>query len=309
MDLMKTEASEISGRTGLICLLGSPVAHSISPAMHNEAFRLLGMDYRYLAFDVGEEALPAAVEGLKALGARGWNLTMPDKSRMAGLCDALSPAAELTGSVNTVVNEGGVLTGHSTDGYGYMESVRQEGFDPAGKTMTLLGGGGAAAAICTQAALDGMKEIRVFNRKGRSLERMAELSEKLKTALSCSVRSCDLEDQEMLADSIRSSDILTNASSVGMIKKSLSVSGGKTEPAEASENDSLIRDPRMLRPDLFVSDIIYEPRSTRLLKIAQARRCRTANGLHMLLYQGAAAFRLWTGKEMPVEMIRQRFFQ
>ena len=296
MDQWNTETAGISGRTGLICLLGSPVSHSISPAMHNEAFRLLGLDYRYLAFDVGEDVLPAAVEGLKALGACGWNLTMPDKSRMAKLCDKLSPAARLTGSVNTVVNDHGVLTGHTTDGYGYMESIRQAGFGPEGKTMTLLGGGGAAVAVCTQAALDGMKEIRVFNRKGRSLSRMDEMAERLKKASSCRIISCDLADQESLSASIRESDILTNASSVGM--------GRDPDDADAC----LIREPQMLHPGLIVSDLIYEPRQTRLLRMAEAQGCRTLNGLYMLLYQGAAAFQLWTGERMPVDRIREKFF-
>ena len=106
----------ITGHTGLICLLGSPCAHSISPMMHNAAFEALDLDYRYLAFDVNEETLPAAVDGLKAMNARGFNLTMPDKNRMVSLCDRLSPAARLIGAVNTVVNDNGVLTGHNTDG-------------------------------------------------------------------------------------------------------------------------------------------------------------------------------------------------
>ena len=125
--------SSITGHTGLICLLGSPCSHSISPMMHNAAFEALHLDYCYLAFDVDEEALPAAVEGLKAMHARGFNLTMPDKNRMAGLCDRLSPAAEIIGAVNTVVNDGGILTGHNTDGVGYMRSVKDAGFDLLGK--------------------------------------------------------------------------------------------------------------------------------------------------------------------------------
>ena len=123
----------ITGHTGLICLLGSPCSHSISPMMHNASFETLDLDYRYLAFDVNEEALPAAVRGLKALGARGFNLTMPDKNRMVSLCDELSPAAEIIGAVNTVVNENGILIGHNTDGVGYMRSVKDAGYDITGK--------------------------------------------------------------------------------------------------------------------------------------------------------------------------------
>ena len=120
-------APAITGHTGLICLLGSPCAHSISPMMHNAAFRALGLDYCYLAFDVNEQALPDAVRGLKAMGVRGFNLTMPDKNEMVALCDELSPAARLIGAVNTVVHENGRLTGHNTDGAGYMQSVKEAG--------------------------------------------------------------------------------------------------------------------------------------------------------------------------------------
>ena len=215
---------------------------------------------------------------------------------MAQLCDRLSPAAALTGAVNTVVNEGGILYGHTTDGLGYLESIRQAGFSPEGRTMTLLGGGGAAVAICTQAALDGMKEIRIFNRKGKSLDRMQDLAEKLCAQTGCLVLCDDLADEEKLAEALRESDILTNASSVGM----------GADPAD--EDACLIRDPGLLRPELFVSDIIYQPRQTRLLKMAQQRGCRVAGGLLMLLYQGAQAFRLWTGRQMPAEAVRERFF-
>lgn len=147
---------QVTGRTGLLCLLGSPVAHSISPAMHNEACALLDLDYTYLAFDVAPDRLAEAVEGLKALGVRGFNVTMPHKTAAAALCERLSPAARICGAVNTVVNEGGSLVGHTTDGEGYMRSAREAGFQPEGKRMVQLGAGGAGTAVLVQAALDGM---------------------------------------------------------------------------------------------------------------------------------------------------------
>ena len=133
---------QVTGRTGLLCLLGSPVAHSISPAMHIEACALLDLDYTYLAFDVAPDRLAEAVEGLKALGVRGCNVTMPHKTAAAALCERLSPAARICGAVNTVVNEGGSLVGHTTDGEGYMRSAREAGFQPEGKRMVQLGAGG-----------------------------------------------------------------------------------------------------------------------------------------------------------------------
>lgn len=125
----------ITGHTKLTALLGSPVAHSISPSMHNEAFRLLGLDYVYLCFDVGEEGLPAAVQGLKTCGIRGFNLTMPNKNKAVELMDELSPAASLIGAINTVVNDNGRLIGYNTDGMGYMRAVQDAGYDLIGRRL------------------------------------------------------------------------------------------------------------------------------------------------------------------------------
>ena len=156
-------SKHITGHTGLLCLLGSPVAHSVSPEMHNEACDQLGLDYSYLAFDVPEDKMPQAVEGLRTMGARGWNITMPGKNIMCRLADKVSPASEISGACNTIVNDNGVLTAYTTDGVGFMRAVAENGVDIIGKKMTLLGAGGAATAILVQAALDGVAEINVFN--------------------------------------------------------------------------------------------------------------------------------------------------
>ena len=284
---------EITGHTVLTGLLGSPVAHSISPMMHNESFKVLGLDYAYLAFDVDTDHLKTAVDGLKALGVRGFNLTMPDKNLMAAYCDRLSPAAEIIGAVNTVVNDNGILTGHTTDGTGYMEAAKDAGYDLTGKTMTLLGGGGAATAICVQAAIDGLERIHVFNRKDPFFQRLQSLVDTINERTHCRVLLHDLADTHALADAIGESHILTNATSVGM----------------APDTDAcLITDPALLRPDLIVSDVIYNPRETRLLKMAKKAGCPTFNGMYMLLYQGAAAFKLWTGQDMPIAHIKEKYF-
>ena len=284
---------EITGHTVLTGLLGSPVAHSISPMMHNESFKVLGLDYAYLAFDVDTDHLKTAVEGLKALGVRGFNLTMPDKNLMAAYCDRLSPAAEIIGAVNTVVNDNGILTGHTTDGTGYMEAAKDAGYDLTGKTMALLGGGGAATAICVQAAIDGLEKIHVFNRKDAFFQRLQSLVDTINARTHCRVLLHDLADTHALAGAIGESHILTNATSVGM----------------APDTDAcLITDPALLRPDLIVSDVIYNPRETRLLKMAKKAGCPTFNGMYMLLYQGAAAFKLWTGQDMPIAHIKEKYF-
>ncbi|MDO5424123.1 MAG: shikimate dehydrogenase [Eubacteriales bacterium] len=285
---------QITGHTKLTGLLGSPVAHSISPLMHNESFRHLGLDYVYLCFDVGEENLKTAVEGLKTLGVRGFNCTMPDKTRMCELADRLSPAARMIGAVNTVVNDDGILTGHNTDGVGYMMALKEAGVDVIGKKMTLLGAGGASSAIAVQAALDGVAEIRIFNRKTRSWARGEHLVEEINRNTDCKASLYDLEDLSMLKASLDSSQILTNGTSVGM---------------EPHPEGCLIPDASMLHEGLVVSDIIYNPRETRLMELGREAGCRVLNGLYLLLFQGAEAFRIWTGCEMPVDVIKEKYFR
>ena len=166
----------ITGQTQLTGLLGSPVKHSISPMMHNTGFQALGLDFVYLCFDVNEGTLKDAVKGLRALGVKGFNLTMPNKNKILDYLDDLSPAAGLIGAVNTVENRDGKLVGHNTDGIGFMRAVREQEIDVRGKNITLMGIGGAATAICTQAALDGAGKIDVYARMtSRFLPRMKDL--------------------------------------------------------------------------------------------------------------------------------------
>ncbi|MDE6209488.1 MAG: shikimate dehydrogenase [Lachnospiraceae bacterium] len=284
---------EITGHTGLYGLLGSPVAHSISPMMHNEAFNLLNLDNVYLCFDVDTSTLKTAVDGLKAIGIKGFNCTMPDKNLMFELCDEVSQAAKLVGAVNTVKNENGILKGHMTDGVGYMMAAKDAGFDIVGKNMTLLGAGGAATAICAQAAIDGVKSINVFSIKDQFFDRAQSLVDNINATTTCKAALYDLADKSMLNKSIEESYILTNATSVGMAPNT---------------DNCILNDNSMLRPDLVVSDIIYNPRETKLIKMAKEAGCRTFNGLYMLLYQGAEAFKIWTGAEMPVNEIKAKYF-
>lgn len=284
---------EITGHTVLTGLLGSPVSHSISPMMHNESFEQLNLDYVYLAFDVGVEGMESAVNGLRTLNVRGFNVTMPGKNVMATLCDNLSPAAEIIGAVNTVVNENGVLTGHNTDGVGYMMAVKDAGHDIIGKKMTLLGAGGAATAVLTQAALDGLSEISVFSIRDQFFGRAEKIIAQLNERTSCKVKLYDFEDESILRREIGESAILTNGTSVGMAPNT---------------DRSIITDTTMFHKDLIVSDVIYNPKETLLLKLAKEAGCQTFNGLYMLLYQGAEAFKIWTGQDMPVDVIKEKYF-
>lgn len=283
--------SWITGKTALLGLFGSPVEHSVSPVMHNTAFETLGLDFAYLAFEIGTDDAGKAIEALRTFRMRGANVTMPLKAAVVPYLDKLTPAAKLIGTVNTIVNDNGVLTGHITDGEGYMMSVRDAGLDPAGKKMTLAGAGGAAKAICVQAALDGVKELSVFNRDREKAEKLAEL---INRNTECRARAFGLDEREALRRELAESCLFANATRVGMAQM---------------EGQSVIPETDFFHSGLAVTDAIYEPEKTRLLQMAEAAGCRTLNGLGMVLFQGAAAFRLWTGREMPVELVRKKLFQ
>ena len=282
--------SEITGTTKLACLLGSPVSHSISPLIHNFSFQYLGIDCTYLAFEINEQTLKEAVEGLKALHVLGFNLTMPNKNKILEYLDGLSDAARLIGAVNTVENRDGRLIGHNTDGLGFMHSVREQGIQMEGQTMTLMGIGGAATAICAQAALDGVKNIHIFARSTSShLPRIRKLAADLEKETSCTIFLHDIRDLNTLKSAMKESQLFVNATSVGMAPD---IQG------------CILPDPSFLFPELAVADIIYSPWETRLLAMAKETGCTAFNGFSMLLWQGAGAFQIWTGREMPMEPLR-----
>lgn len=283
----------ISGTTRFGGLLGSPVAHSLSPAMHNTSFQELGINCVYLAFDVTAERLKETVSVFRQLNTYGFNLTMPCKKAVIESLDELSEAARLIGAVNTVVNCGGRLTGHNTDGIGYVESARENGVEICGSEITVLGAGGAAMAAAVQMALDGARRIHIANRRTRSWSAAQDLVDTINKETQCEADLTDLEDSTVLARHIADSSLLTNATSAGMAPDT-----GVTP----------VKDPSVFHEGLTVSDVIYNPRQTRLMREASERGCRTFNGMYMLLYQGAAAFRLWTGQDMPVELIKERYF-
>lgn len=283
-------AERITGHTELIGLIATPIRHSKSPTMHNEAFAKLGLDYAYLAFEVGTEQLEDAVKGFKALGVRGYNVSMPNKTVIGKYLDKLSPAAELCGAVNTVVNDNGVLTGNITDGIGYMRSLKDKGFDVIGKKMTIVGAGGAATAIEIQAALDGVKEISIFNRKDEFWDRALQNVKNINEKTNCKATLFDLDDKEALRREIADSYLFANATGVGM---------------KPLEGQMVIPDASYLHPDLIVTDVVYMPTKTKLLEVAEEVGCPCMNGLGMMLYQGAAAFKMWTGEDMPIAYMKE----
>lgn len=284
----------ISGRTGLLGLIGSPVGHSGSPAMYNYSFQKLGLDYAYLAFDIKVEEVPKAIEAIRTLKMRGCNVTMPCKNEAAKYMDELSPAARIIGAVNTIVNDNGKLTGHITDGQGFVNNLRDNGEEVAGKKLVVCGGGGAATAIQVQCALEGAKEISIFNIKDDFFERTLQTAEKIKNEKpDCAVHVFDIADSEKMREEIASCDIFVNATIVGM---------------KPMENESIVKDTSMFRPGLIVCDAVYNPKETKMLKEAKEEGCICIGGQGMLVWQGAAAFTLYTGQEMPVDEVKELFF-
>ncbi len=285
---------EISGKTRLAALIGSPVSHSISPEMHNLAFKALGIDCVYLCFDIGNSDLRTVVEGLRDINILGYNVTMPFKERIPELMDDLTDPARLSGSCNTVILKDGRMTGHTTDGIGFMRSVSDCGCDIIGKKISILGAGGAARSIITQAALDGVAEIDIFRRnRAPAFAETVDLAGRISGFTGCRINVFDFGDKDRMRRSFSDSALLVNATNIGMAPE---------------ENACPVPDASYLNPEMFVYDIVYEPRRTRLIEMAESAGCGYSNGVGMILFQGAASFECWTGREMPVELIRDRVF-
>lgn len=283
----------ISGHTKMVCLIGSPVEHSMSPAMHNAAFAKLGVDYCYLAFDVQPEQLETAIKGLRELGFAGANVTMPCKTHVLQYLDELTPAAELMGAVNTIEVKGDKLIGHNTDGAGFMRNLDNHGVDYKGKKIAINGAGGAGSAIFTQAALDGVAAIDVFNIKDDFFDSTAERVKVLSEKTGVPVTLYDLADREQLRKSVSESAVFINATRVGM------------PPLE----DECTLDEDMLHDGLAVADTVYEPRETKLIKMAKAHGLITCPGVGMLLCQAALGEEIWTGQAMPIDYIEEKFYK
>lgn len=285
----------ISGTTKLLCLIGSPVEHSMSPLMHNLSCQILGLDYAYMAFDIKEHQVQEFLDTAKLLNIRGFNVTMPCKQEVARLVDELSPAAEIMQATNVVVNDNGRFVGHNTDGIGFVKNLAVHDVDVKDKIFTLMGGGGAGTAVLVQLALDGAKEIRVFNRKGPNYDKLFGIIERIKAhAPECNVKLCDLSDERELYSSVKTSDVLINATSIGMAP---------------NVDQSMINDATVYHENLVVAEIVYNPIETKMMKDAlSAGVSKVVGGKGMLLWQGEEAFRLFTGEQMPVEEVRKRFF-
>lgn len=284
----------INGHTQLYALLGSPVGHSGSPAMYNYSFARTGVDAVYLAFDIPLEQIGAGIAAMRTLQVQGFNVTMPDKAAVMEYLDEITPAARLIGACNTVVAAAGRLIGYNTDGIGFTNNLRAHGVEIKQKKLVVLGTGGAATAICAQSALEGAAAVAIFNIKDSFYSNGEQLAARLAQAVpACKVSMNDLGNTAALAAAIKDCDLLVNATKAGM---------------KPLDNISLI-DKALLRPELIVADTVYNPKETLLIKEAQAVGCKIAlGGIGMLLWQGVAAYKLFTGKEMPWQEVQEKFF-
>lgn len=286
--------ARITGTTKLYGLIGSPVGHSGSPAMQNYGFQACGVDGAYLAFDITEDQVPEFIKSMRLLNIQGCNVTMPCKTAAAQNMDELSPASELIGAVNTIVNRDGTLYGHITDGEGFVANLKDHGVEVKDKNIVIFGAGGAATAIQVQCALDGAKSITIFNPRDSFFERAGKMVEKIMVKVpDCQVELYDLDAKDVLRDKMDAADILINGTLLGMKPK---------------EDTTVITDTSLFHEGLVVADVVYNPIETRLLREAKEHGCITVPGNGMLMWQGVASFKLFTGKDMPVEEVKAKFF-
>lgn len=270
---------------GRMLIIGHPLGHTLSPLMHNTAFQELGLPYYYEAEDVPPDGLAEVVGRFRAEGVVGLSVTIPHKEAILPFLDEVDEEVERLGAANTVVLVEGRFVGTNTDGIGFMRSLKEDGgYDPEGRSAVVLGAGGAARAVAAHLALSGADSVVIAN---RTLSRAERLATDLARAVG---RQCfeplPLE-ATATAEAIRQADCLINATSVGM-------AGDRRLPVPAA----------LIEPHLVVYDIVYRPLVTPLLEAALARGASIINGLGMLVYQGAEAFRRWTGQEMPIDIVR-----
>ena len=266
----------------LFALIGDPIEQTLSPAMHNAAFRALGLNCAYLTLRVPERFLTDAIGGIRALGIAGFNVTIPHKIDIVGLLDELDKSASLVGAVNTVKNDRGKLIGFNTDGDGALRALKRKIGPIKGKKVVLLGAGGAARAIAFSLAKAGAK-LTIAN---RTVPNARALASTIEQKFGINVEMVSLARAE-LTEALKNADVLINATSVGMYPNA----------------DQTLVSASMMHRGLIVNDIVYKPLQTRLLREARRAGGRTIDGLGMLVHQGALAFEIWTGKRAPIKVM------
>ncbi|HJL91576.1 MAG TPA: shikimate dehydrogenase [Acidimicrobiales bacterium] len=272
----------ISGSTTLVGVIGNPVKHSLSPVILNAAFREAKMNWVYTAFETPEEKLADAISGIRALGIAGLSVTMPHKASVCPLLDEISDSAKTLQAVNCIVNDAGNLKGHNTDGDGFLDAVKHDaGMDIAGKKVLVIGSGGSARSIIHSLGKAGVREIAVMNRTKKKAFDALELAGPVGRYV----------EENEISEVVSEADLVINATPIGM-----------------SDTEDITNFP--VEPNLFTKgqlavDLIYHPISTPWMKALRDRKVEAHGGLSMLIFQAARAFKLWTGKEAPVDAMRK----
>jgi shikimate dehydrogenase len=276
------ETVRISGKTQICALIGDPVEHSLSPYIHNAAFKHLRLDFVYIAFKVSKKNVKESLQGVRALGIKGLNVTMPLKTAVISCLDKLDSNAKKIGAVNTILNHNGTLIGYNTDGLGALQTLKARGQNPSGKNILILGAGGAARAV----AFTLCKEADTLTILNRTLKKAKNLAEELRRNFSKKVRHGQLT-QENLEIAVKEADMLINATSVGMTPHE------KETPV----------DMKLMHSNLTVFDLVYNPPKTRLLREAKVVGAKTVDGMCMLVHQGALSFEIWTSRKAPIDVM------
>ncbi len=279
---------QITGYTGLYGIVAKPIKHSLSPMMHNVAFESLGINDVYLAFEIDEKQLPDFITSVKTLNVKCFNVSMPYKQKIMPYLDELTKEANICQAVNTVKNENGKLIGHISDGKGFFMACKQKNWDIKNKKIVILGAGGAANAIIVEAAFLKAREIIVYNRSDKPFIRQ------LNDQLDCSITLKPLSDLQSLKKDLEDTYLLIQTTNVGMNPHS---------------DECLIPNEDYLPSGLKVADIIYNPKMTKLLKMAENKGLEYMNGEGMILYQGAVSFEYWTHQKMPVDDVKKVLFK
>ncbi len=280
--------NSITAQTKILCVIGYPIEHSMSPIMHNAALQDLELDYAYLAFNVPPNRLKEAVKGIKALNVKGISVTIPHKEIIIKFVGEIDSTAQKIGAINTIKNEDGVLIGKNTDAEGGRKAILDAGCEITGKNILILGAGGVAKAICYTLAKDANKMVITNRTESRAKKLAMELKKKIKVNAEGTNNS-----ETTLKREIKTTDILINATSVGMYP----------------QINKLPIKMEILHNQLFVVDLIYNPLETQLIKDAKVIGCRTLGGLDMLVNQGALAFEWWTNKKPNINLMKNKIIE
>ncbi len=266
----------VSGKTKITGIFGHPIEHTLSPLMHNAAFEDCGLDMYYLAFEVLPADLPDAVKAIKALNMLGVNITVPHKVNVMPQLDEINTEAKFIGAVNTVVNKNGQLTGHNTDGLGFMSSLAESKISTAGKTILIVGAGGASRAISYYLSQVKDSKLLLYDIDRPKAEKLVNDLGKIRKNVS------------LISDikNIGKPDIIINATPLGL-----------------HVDDPLPLNPEHIKSEMVIYDLVYK--NTNFLQEAEKRGAKTLDGSGMLLWQGVLAFELWTGIKPPVDVMRK----